>query len=67
MRVISKSRDHFYGTHKGAVLDLQREPDGRWYIIVTGRDGHYRYDGWAPIAIRSAKDAKAEAVRGACL
>ena len=67
MRIISKSAKHFHGTHKGATLDIEREPDGRWYIIVTDRSGAHRYDGWAPETVRTLKEAKAEALRGACL
>lgn len=67
MRVISKDREHFHGTHKGASLEIEREPDGRFYIIVRWKDGGLLYDGWAPDEIRRMRDAKREAIRGACL
>jgi hypothetical protein len=67
MRVIEKSRGYFAGTHKGASLQIDREPDGRFYIIVKARDGGYRYDGWAPENVRTMAEAKREAIRGACL
>lgn len=67
MRIISRSRKHFYGTHKSATLNIEREADGRFYIIVTYRDGGTLYDGWAPDHVRTMKAAKAEALRGSCL
>ncbi|MBV8474094.1 MAG: hypothetical protein JO107_14840 [Hyphomicrobiales bacterium] len=67
MRIITKSRGHFHGTHKGATIIIDRDPDGTFYIIVTGKSGGHLYDGWAPHHIRTMLEAKREAVRGACL
>jgi hypothetical protein len=67
VRIISKDRKHFRGTHKGAEIEIEREPDGRFYIIVRAKDGGYLYDGWAPNDMRRMRDAKREAIRGACL
>lgn len=67
MRIIEKSRKFFRGTHKGADIEIEREPDGRFYIIVTHANGGYLYDGWAPEEIRTMAEAKREAIRGACL
>lgn len=67
MRILSKSRKHFQGTHKGATIEIEREPDGRFYIQVRWKDGGMMYDGWAPDEVRRMKDAKREAIRGACL
>lgn len=67
MRVISKSRNHFHGTHKGASIAIEREKNGRFYIIVTWKDGGRMYDGWAPEEIRNMRAAKLEAMRGACI
>ena len=67
MRVISKDRTHFCGTHKGAHIHIEKEPDGKFYIIVTWSDGGKLYDGWAPPEIRTMREAKREALRGACL
>ena len=67
MRTLSKSRNHFCGTHKGAHIDIEREPDGRFYIMVRWKDGGLLYDGWAPESIRRMADAKRQARRGACL
>lgn len=67
MRIRNKSRNHFCGTHKGALIEIEREPDGRFYIFVTHADGGRLYDGWAPESVRRMKDAKREACYGACL
>jgi hypothetical protein len=67
MRIISASRNLFRGTHKGASIEIEREPDGSFYIIVTARDGGHLYDGWAPDTVLNMRAAKAEAIDGACL
>ena len=67
MRIVSSSRDHFYGTHKGAHIHIEKEPDGQFYIIVTSEDGGALYDGWSPAEIRTMREAKREALRGAGL
>lgn len=68
MRVISKSARHFFGTHKGHEINIEREATGRFYIIVrcltTGLDA---YDGWAPESVTTIREAKQEALYGACL
>ncbi|MFP5514082.1 MAG: hypothetical protein ACLGJC_13455 [Alphaproteobacteria bacterium] len=67
MRTISKSRDHFHGTHKGATVTIDREADGRFYIVVTDHGGSSLYDGWAPENVTTMQDAKKEALRGSML
>jgi len=68
MRIKSKSRNHFWGHHKGAEINIERERQADpFYIIVTAKDGGYLYDGWAPREITSIKEAKKEALRGAML
>lgn len=67
MRILSKSRNHFRGTHKGHTIEIQKEPDGRFYIIVKDFGGSYAYDGWAPNDVRTMPAAKREAIKGACL
>lgn len=71
MRIISTSRRHFVGTHKGATIEIDRETEGRFhprfYITVRWKDGGLLYDGWAPAKIRRMTDAKREAIRGAQL
>lgn len=67
MRIIDKSPRLLLGTHKGASIQIEREPDGQFYIIVHAADGGTLYDGWAPESIRTMAEAKREAIRGACL
>lgn len=67
MRIISQSAKFFNGTHKGHTIEIEREPDGRFYIIVKDAGGSYAYDGWAPEEVRKMPAAKREAIRGACL
>lgn len=67
MRILSKSSKHFRGTHKGATIEIEKERDGRFYIIVTWKDGSTMYDGWAPDHVCTMSEAKREAIRGACL
>lgn len=66
MRIISKSRNHFHGTHKGHIVEIEREGPSRFYIRVYSGLG-YAYDGYAPDDITSMAAAKREALRGACL
>ncbi len=67
MRILKQTRREFHGTHKGASIDIDRELDGRFYIIVTASSGGYLYEGWAPEGITTMAAAKKEAIRGACL
>lgn len=75
MRIVSKDRKHFHGTHKGCEIIVEREkpagdPDvwgGNFYIQVRGKDGCYLYDGYSPAGVNTMAEAKREAVRGACL
>lgn len=75
MRIAGKDRHHFYGTHKGCLINIEREkpvgdPDvwgGKFYIQVRGKDGGYLYDGWSPAGVNTMAEAKREALRGAGL
>lgn len=67
MRIISQSAKFFNGTHKGHSIEIERERDGRFYIIVKDARGCYAYDGWAPEEVRTMAEAKREAIKGACL
>jgi hypothetical protein len=70
VRIIESKRGYFRGTHKGATLDIQRDPaseGGRFYIRVQWKDGGHLYDGWAPDSITTMPAAKREALRGAGL
>lgn len=67
MRIERQSARHFYGTHKGAQIQIDREPDGSFYILVWGPSGGTLYDGWAPRDVETMAQAKRQAVKGACL
>lgn len=74
MRIISKSRNHFYGTHKGCTVEIDRErhqglrdAGRRFYITVTHAGGGYLYDGWTEDHVVTMADAKREALYGAGL
>jgi hypothetical protein len=68
MRITRQNSHHFDGTHKGHEIEIDREPDGRFYIIVRClKSGLCAYDGWAPEDVRTMPAAKREALRGACL
>lgn len=66
MRVQHQSTKSFLGTHKGSTIEIDSEPDGRFYIRVYSSAGH-GYDGWAPDHVTNMKQAKVEALRGACI
>lgn len=70
MRIVEQRRGYFRGTHKGAEIEIERDrndPDRRFYIVVTHKDGGRLYDGWADVEITTIAEAKREAIRGACL
>ncbi len=67
MRIRESRRGFFWGTHKGCDFQINREPDGRFYIIVTAFEGGALYDGWAPAEVTTMVAAKREALYGACL
>ena len=67
MRIKSRDRRHFQGSHKGCDIEIERELDGRFYIIVTHSDGGHLYNGWAPEGVRTMAAAKREALYGSCL
>jgi hypothetical protein len=56
-------------TFRGCNILLQKDAWNRnWYIIVTGKDGCYRYDGyWRDSEDRDWHEALVEAKKGACL
>lgn len=70
MRIIEKTRGYFRGTHKGATIEIEREPgvsSRKFNIRVTHADGGMMYDGYSPEGIETMAEAKKEAIRGACL
>lgn len=67
MRIITQNAKRFEGTHKGAWIGIDREPDGLYYIMVRAKSGGILYDGWAPDTVMTIAQAKKQAVAGACL
>lgn len=72
MRILEKRRGYFHGTHKGADIEIERDPcpgdpDRKFYIRVRWKDGGYLYDGWSPAGVDTMAQAKRDAIRGACL
>jgi len=60
--------DNFHGQYKGHEIDINRESDDDFYIIVTHPDGTPLYDGWwAHGGKDTVHDAVNEALRGAML
>ena len=70
MRILESKRGYFYGTHKGATIEIERDhdyPEHKFYIRVRWKDGGYLYNGYSPEGVNTMAHAKREAVRGACL
>lgn len=72
MRIIEKTRTSFRGTHKGATIEIERDPmpgnpERKFYIIVRWKDGGYLYQGWSPEGVNTMAEAKRDAIKGACL
>lgn len=73
MRIVSKSRNYFHGTHKGYEIEIERERppvesfgERHFYIRVFDGYGH-AYDGYSPAGVTTMAEAKREALYGACL
>jgi len=65
---IGREEKEINRTYRGNHILLQKESSCDWYIIVTGKDGCYRYDGWwRDSADQKWKEALAEAKKGACI
>lgn len=67
MDVIIKDEFTFYGEHKGAIIEIDQEDDGLFYIQVRSHNGAYLYDGWAPEEVSTIDAAVQEAIKGAQL
>lgn len=75
MRTISKSRDHFHGTHRGHEIEIERERppvesfgERHFYIRVWNiQTGMHGYDGYSPAGVTTMAEAKRAALYGACL
>jgi hypothetical protein len=63
-----QTANSFRGTHKGGLIEIEREPPKwRFYIVVYWKDGGRLYDGYAPETVTTMEEAKLEARKGACL
>lgn len=72
MRIIEKRRGYFFGTHKGAEIEITRDPcpgapERKFMIRVAWKDGGLLYDGWSPEGVNTIAEAKREAIKGAQL
>lgn len=66
-RVVKKSSLHFIGYYKDWSIEIQREPDGQFYIMVTHPSHGIGYDGWWGSELNGMDEAIQEAFRGAML
>jgi hypothetical protein len=68
---VEKTEDHFHAVYKGRDIQIDREDDGSFYIIVTHiESGMHDYDGWWDESrhfIRTIDEAIEEALKGAML
>lgn len=65
---IEHTEDELCGYDKhGNHFNIEREPDGRFYIQVTWKEGGYLYDGWWNQYGRTMREAVIAAVEGAGL
>jgi len=64
--VVKFTDDEFHGRYRKHDIDIEREPDDRFYIMVRAPDGGLVYDGWWSGGWLM-KEAVVEALRGACL
>lgn len=71
MRIVDQKRGYFRGTHKGHEIEIERDhdfEDRHFYIRVRSlKNGLHAYDGYSPVGITTIREAKREAIRGACL
>lgn len=68
---VEKTDDHFHAIYKGRDIQIDREPDGSFYIIVTDLEsGMHDYDGWwqeSRYSTKTIDEAIEEALKGAML
>lgn len=67
MRIIKQTAREFLGTHKRHDVEIERQSDGSFYIIVSAPNGCKAYDGYAPRSVVTMAQAKREAIKGAML
>lgn len=65
---LEHTEDELCGYDKqGNHFNIEREPDGRFYIQVSWQNGGYLYDGWWNEHGKTMREAVIEAVEGAGL
>lgn len=72
MRILESRRGCFRGTHKGHTIEIEADRTSadsarKYYITVQDARGCHAYDGWSPAGVNTLREAKREAIRGACL
>lgn len=71
IQIETHTPDNFYGTYKGRSIQIDREEDDSFYIIVTDiKSGMADYDGWwreSQVFNRTIEEAIEEALKGAIL
>jgi len=66
-RVVKKTPKHVVGYYQGHSIEIQREPGGQFYIMVTHPAEGTSYDGWWGSEVNGMDEAIQEAFRGSKL
>jgi hypothetical protein len=66
LKTLEKSDTHFVGDYKDWRIDINREEDDEWYIMVFGDKG-YAYDGYWRDYTNDINAAILKALRGSLL
>lgn len=66
-KIVLRTEDQLVGYYKGRHLVVAREPDGRFYAIVSGRSGGHLMDGWLGLEVETMNAAVTEALMRAGL
>ena len=67
-RISEMTEDVFYGEYKGHVIEINRESDDDFYIMVRNPSGSFDYDGWWQHDGKDTiRDAVEEALKGSML
>ena len=66
VKALIRTDDHFYGTYRKHEIQIDREPNGSFYIIVRSPSGSCCYDGWRKGSLDMSA-AITQALVGSCL